>query len=609
MRHRLEEGGALTIMKVDQNTDKGFYTCYVTSREGHVARKEIQLIVNAPPVMEPFNFPTSIQEGGRAQVTCTVTSGDLPIHFFWYKDEEPISASLEVEERAAEFYSMLVFKNVNSRHTGAYTCVASNAAARVNFTAQLMVKVTPQWIIEPQDISALLGNAVLIPCLAKGFPEPTTSWLKGYSKSTDYRPISGVHRVAQLGNGSLWFEAVTSQDEGNYLCRATNGIGSGLGKVIYVAVKEPARFDIPYKNVSVKRGAEITLICHVHGDVPIEIAWNFNDSPLDLHKLRFSHVSLKEEKEMKSQLTISRTDREDSGIYKCIAENDFGRSEHIINLAVQEKPDPPTHLEAVEVLGRSVKLAWRRPFDGNSPVTGYVAQYKLLDNLQSTWDTSQISNLTMSSVTNPREIIEQAVITGLRPATVYTIRISAVNNIDKSDFTEAMVVKTQEERPSGAPTEIKVEAVSSTELFIQWAAPLRETWNGELLGYKVNWKEHHGPVNKTNVQTVNGWATNKLQLNNLKKFTTYDITISAFNSIDIGPSSSSIIGTTKEGVPEAPPQDIICSEISSQIIKISWKLPPPHLHGGMIQGYKILYKPIENEFDIFGKKIEAYNSL
>lgn len=43
--------------------------------------------------------------------------------------------------------------------------------------------------------------------------------------------------MTKLGNGSLWFEAVTSEDEGNYLCRATNGIGSGLGKVIYVAVK------------------------------------------------------------------------------------------------------------------------------------------------------------------------------------------------------------------------------------------------------------------------------------------------------------------------------------------------------------------------------------
>lgn len=34
----------------------------------------------------------------------------------------------------------------------------------------------------------------------------------------------------------MWVEAVSSQDEGYYLCRATNGIGSGLTKVIFVAV-------------------------------------------------------------------------------------------------------------------------------------------------------------------------------------------------------------------------------------------------------------------------------------------------------------------------------------------------------------------------------------
>lgn len=36
-----------------------------------------------------------------------------------------------------------------------------------------------------------------------------------------------------------------------------------------------------------------------------------------------------------SQLSISRSDRQDSGIYKCLAENPFGKSEHIIYLAVQ----------------------------------------------------------------------------------------------------------------------------------------------------------------------------------------------------------------------------------------------------------------------------------
>lgn len=178
-----------------------------------------------------------------------------------------------------------------------------------------------------------------------------------------------------------------------------------------------------------------------------------------------------------------------------------------------------------------------------------------------------------------------------------------MNNIDKSDFTEAIVVKTQEERPSGSPMDVRVEAISSTELFIQWSAPLRDTWNGELLGYTINWKEHHGPSNQSNVQTVNGWATNKFQLSGLKKFTIYDITITAFNSVDSGPPSPSIIGTTKEGIPEAPPQDIMCSEISSQIIKISWKVPPQNLHGGMIQGYKIFYKPIENQYNILGKFI------
>lgn len=81
---------------------------------------------------------------------------------------------------------------------------------------------------------------------------------------------------------------------------------------------------------------------------------------------------------MKSVVTISHTDRDDSGVYKCLAENAFGRSEHIINLAVQERPDPPSMLEVVEVSSRSVKLAWRRPFDGNSPVLGYLVQYQIL---------------------------------------------------------------------------------------------------------------------------------------------------------------------------------------------------------------------------------------
>lgn len=77
---------------------------------------------------------------------------------------------------------------------------------------------------------------------------------------------------------------------------------------------------------------------------------------------------------------------------------------------------------------------------------------------------------------------EDAVVTGLQPATVYTIRLAAVNSIDQSAFTEAIVVKTQEEEPSEAPKDVKIQSVGPGEIFITWSVPPRESWNGELLG-------------------------------------------------------------------------------------------------------------------------------
>lgn len=43
----------------------------------------------------------------------------------------------------------------------------------------VFLTVAPQWIIEPQDVSTLLGNGILIDCAADGFPKPQITWLKG----------------------------------------------------------------------------------------------------------------------------------------------------------------------------------------------------------------------------------------------------------------------------------------------------------------------------------------------------------------------------------------------------------------------------------------------
>jgi hypothetical protein len=46
---------------------------------------------------------------------------------------------------------------------------------------------------------------------------------------------------------------------------------------------------------------------------------------------------MKTDEGVKSQLSISRSDRHDSGKYKCVAENQYGKSELLIYLAVQGK--------------------------------------------------------------------------------------------------------------------------------------------------------------------------------------------------------------------------------------------------------------------------------
>lgn len=133
-----------------------------------------------------------------------------------------------------------MFKSVTSHHSGKYTCVATNKAAKVNMTAELQVKVPPQWTFEPQDVSTLLGNPLFVHCKATGFPPAEITWLRGHARtSNDFQLLSEMTdggRLTILPNGTLWTASAGPQHEGHYLCRANNSIGSGLSKVIYVSV-------------------------------------------------------------------------------------------------------------------------------------------------------------------------------------------------------------------------------------------------------------------------------------------------------------------------------------------------------------------------------------
>ncbi|XP_049878899.1 Down syndrome cell adhesion molecule-like protein Dscam2 [Pectinophora gossypiella] len=603
--------GALRIQRVEP-THAGAYTCVVTGPHGEMARRELQLIVSNPPEIEPFSFSANLQEGKRAQVSCSVTSGDMPVHFTWLKDNGPIPSSLQVEERGADFFSNLVFKEVSARHSGLYTCVASNSAAKVNYTAELVVKVSPKWVVEPKDEAVLAGEPVALHCQTTGSPTPQITWHKQRgSGSTEYVPLMTLGRRHQLfPNGTLLLDSALPYDEGHYMCKAENGVGSPLTHTIYVAVNEPARFELTSHNMTARRDAPATLVCDVRGDSPIRVQWAHNTNQLDLNTYRLSISEAKTDSGLRSQLYISRADRQDSGVYKCQAVNAYGHSDHYIYLSVQEKPDSPHSLTVTEILSRAVRLSWSQGFDGNSPLVGYCVQYAELSPQASIrahqWDAATTLNVSVHgpannfiTLTKKGDIHYEALVSNLKPHTAYMIRIAAINQIDRSAFTEPVVVKTQEEAPSEAPTNVHVTAGGAGELLVSWRAPARDAWHGELLGYAVTCTEI-GPAgtplhNTSRTLTVNGWSATELSLSALRKFTRYEVRVRAFNGVAAGPASAPVTATTLEGVPESHPTRVICSALSSSSMKVSWGPPPLGQHGGIIQGYKVIYTPLTTD--------------
>ncbi|CAH0405117.1 unnamed protein product [Chilo suppressalis] len=600
--------GALRIPRVD-SSHAGTYNCAVMGSHGEIARRDLQLVVSNPPEIEPFSFSANLQEGKRAQVSCSVTSGDMPVHFTWLKDNAPIPSNLQVEERGADFFSNLVFKEVFARHSGLYTCVASNSAAKVNYTAELVVKVSPKWVMEPRDEAVLAGEPLALHCQTTGSPTPQITWMKQRGPtSTDFIPLVNLGgRFQFLSNGTLYIESALSYDEGSYMCRSENGVGSPLTKTITVAVNEPARFELTSHNMTARREAPARLECDVRGDSPIRVTWAHNMNHLDLNTYRLSISEAKTDSGLRSHLYISRTERSDSGVYKCQAVNAFGHSDHYIYLSVQEKPDTPHSLSVTEILSRAVRLSWSQGFDGNSPLLGYSLQHCPLSAQGAIrinqWDSAVTVNVSLHGGSQPHvtltkkgDIHYEAFLSGLRPHTAYMIRVAAVNQIDRSAFTEPVVVKTQEEAPSEAPTSVQVVAGGAGELHVSWRPPPREAWHGELLGYSVSCTEL-GPdslplPNTTRTLTVNGWSATELSLSALRKFTRYAVRVRAFNAVAAGPPSAPATATTLEGVPESHPRGVSCSALSSSSVKVSWGAPPAGQHGGLIQGYKLIYSPL-----------------
>ncbi|XP_061703813.1 cell adhesion molecule Dscam2 isoform X16 [Cydia pomonella] len=595
-KQKVFPNGTLVIENVERNSDQATYTCVAKNSQGYSARGSLELQVMVPPLIVPFSFgEVPINPGDAVLVHCLASKGDLPLEISWTFSSETIESSLHRDITTTQLsprVSVLTITSVSANHQGNYTCIVQNAAGRAEHVATLVVNVPPRWILEPTDKAFAQGSDAKVECKADGFPKPQVTWKRAEGDTPgDYKDLKPNNPNVKVEDGALSIANIQKTNEGYYLCEAVNGIGSGLSAVILISVQAPPQFEIKMRNQTARRSEPAVLQCQAKGEKPIGIIWNMNNKRLEPKS--DPRYTIREEilpGGVVSDLSIRRTERSDSALFTCVATNAFGSDDTSINMIIQEVPEAPYGLKVLDKSGRTVQLSWAAPYDGNSPIKKFLIEYK---RAKGSWDKD------IDRVLVPGDSTEAGVFS-LRPATAYHIRIVAENELGTSEPSETVTIITAEEAPTGPPQDVKVDAHDKHTLRVTWKPPPSQDWNGELQGYYVGYKL--ASSNKSFVfETVDiskeSGKEHHLDIMNLKTFHQYAVVVQAFNKMGSGPVSQEVRAYTAEGAPSAPPQDVLCTTLTAQTIRVSWVSPPLAAANGLIKAYKVVYGPSDTWYD------------
>uniref|UniRef100_A0A665U2B1 Down syndrome cell adhesion molecule like 1 n=1 Tax=Echeneis naucrates TaxID=173247 RepID=A0A665U2B1_ECHNA len=583
-RQVVYENGTLKLSDVQKGMDEGAYVCSVLIQPQLFITQTVYVTVKVPPLIQPFDFPpTSI--GKLMYIACVVSSGDMPIRITWRKDGQEIVPSSGITIDTKEFMSSLQISKVSLKHNGNYTCIASNDAATVSTERQLTVTVPPRFVVQPNNQDGIYGKAGILNCSVDGYPPPKVMWkhAKGIGNPQQYHPVLLTGRIQIMSNGSLLIRHVLEEDRGFYLCQASNGVGSDISKSMVLTVKIPAMITSHPNTTMAKKGHVKELNCTARGEWPIIIRWERGDTVIDPDRNpRYSITTSPNEKtdEVLSTLKLKPAEREDSVFFSCHAINSYGEGRGLIQLTVQEPPDPP-ELEVREVKDRSMNLRWTQRFDGNSVITSYDIEYK---NKTDTWELKHATR-NISPTNNQANIVD------LHPASVYSIRMYSYNSIGKSEASKELTISTEEAQPDGPPMDVLLQPVTSQSIRVTWKAPRKELQNGVIRGYQIGYREN-GPGSNGQYSIVEMKATGDSEvytLDNLKKFAQYGVVVQAFNRAGTGPSSSEINATTLEDVPSQPPQNVRAISVTSDEAVITWAEPPRMTLHGVLKGYRVVF--------------------
>ncbi|VDI80368.1 protein-methionine sulfoxide oxidase MICAL [Mytilus galloprovincialis] len=180
--------------------------------------------------------------------------------------------------------------------------------------------------IGPAKKNVIHGQSLTIECNIYGKPFPfTIEWTKQLGKEKAIVPLHEKYRYSggTVVSPSLTINCFKKDDEGLYVCSATNEAGVGLSNESQLIYIEKPKVKISPDKQSVVRGNDQTLTCFVSGIPQPIVSWmrenNGEETLLILSPEKYTGGNVE-----CPSLTITNFKKKDEGKYVCKAMNEAG---------------------------------------------------------------------------------------------------------------------------------------------------------------------------------------------------------------------------------------------------------------------------------------------
>ncbi|XP_044626539.1 receptor-type tyrosine-protein phosphatase F isoform X11 [Equus asinus] len=246
---------------------------------------------------------------------------------------------------------------------------------------------------------------------------------------------------------------------------------------------------------------------------------------------------------------------------------------------------PPQKVTCVSVGSTTVRVSWVPPpaDSRNGVITQYSVAYEAVDG-------EDRRRHVVDGISREHSSWD---LVGLEKWTEYRVWVRAHTDVGPGPESSPVLVRTDEDVPSGPPRKVEVEPLNSTAVRVSWKLPVPSKQHGQIRGYQVTYVrlENGEPRGPPIIQDVMLAEAQETTISGLTPETTYSITVAAYTTKGDGARSKPKIVTTTGAV--FAKNFRVAAAMKTSVL-LSWEVPDSYKS---TVPFKILYNGQSVEVD------------